>query len=142
MTQDLLADEEGNRARLAMLEACRRALVVLAGSIDDQLADGYALSAPEAEEIREFAVELMSDAAEIWAAPLAIESPSGGVDRVDRHYQLARLRRALERIVDASASAREFSASLQSAADLICPTRQEADHPGRVVHAVRKAMLA
>jgi hypothetical protein len=133
MTQDLRADEEQGEERpsLVMLEACGRALVVLAGQIDEQLELGHALSATETVEIRELAVELMTDAAEILAAPLVLESQSGGA-RVDRDLRLVRLRHAAERIVDTSASARDFSASLHSAADLIRSTRQEDDLPRRV----------
>jgi hypothetical protein len=124
MTQYLQTDEEEECARRVMLEACGRALVVLAGSIEEQLDLGYALSAPEIVEIREFAVELMTNAAEILAVPLAPKWQSGEVDRIDRH-QLVRLVRALERILDTSASATDFSASLQSAADLICSAPKE-----------------
>src|SRR5260221_233337 len=125
MGQNLHAAEEEERANLVMLEACGRALVVLAGSINAQLEHGHALSAPETVEIRELAIDLMIDAAEILAVSSLVESDSSGVDRVDRHDLLDRLLCALDRIVDTSASARDFSASLQSAANLIRSTCQE-----------------
>ncbi len=144
MTLDLQVDEEEQEARdsRVLLEACGRALVVLAGSIDHQLELGYALSASEIVEIRELAVEVVTDAVETLAAPSVLEVLSGVVNRVDGRHQLFRLLRVLERIVDTSASASDFSASLQSAADLIRSTGQEEDHPWRVGHTARRAMLS
>jgi len=142
MRQNLHAVEAEERANLVMLKACGRALFVLARSINKQLEHGHALSVREAVEIREIAIDMMSDAAEILAAPSLVESESGGVDHVGRDHLLVRLLGALERILDTPESARDFSASLESAANLIRSTCQDDDRPQRVRHAVRKAMLA